>query len=377
MVNFQDWIFERLPKRFWDEDTLVVNGKGIFQRFIEAHGYILDTYITPKIGTLTDINTILTTDEAYVSYIAWYLGNPPDTFYDDDKYRKLLRYIIDINKVKGTKLSYELLFGILGINVTITEDETVDYRYDSGLSYDDGEQYDLGCPPCSGYSLILGDPNNVIIDWEINPLIEAMLMALIKYVEPINARMTSWTYVGSGQYLIDLDSNIPSAGVLTGGGYYNEDETVTVSATPNEGYTFINWLEGGVVISTDSSITFTAVSSRLLIAIFELEVASDYRASISVGPGPDYNMATEVNVPYSEGTQIQVNTPVLSGYNYLFISAPTSKTLTVRNTLLIDVTSSYTSIGTDNRPGYYGNTIYKKDNVFDTTESVGFYLTFE
>lgn len=101
-----------------------------------------------------------------------------------------------------------------------------------------------------------------------------------------------------------------------------------------------------------------------------------YRASISVGPGPDYNMATDTNVPYSENVSIEVQSPTLSGYNYFFVSAPTSRTLTIINSMGINVTSDYTAIGFDNRAGFYGNTVYRKNSVFYTGFSVKFFLTF-
>jgi len=43
---------------------------------------------------------------------------------------------------------------------------------------------------------------------------------------------------------------------------------VTVKATPNSGYMFINWSEGGNVISTSASYSFTIVNNRSLTAQF-------------------------------------------------------------------------------------------------------------
>ena len=104
--------------------------------------------------------------------------------------------------------------------------------------------------------------------------------------------------------------------------------------------------------------------------------ALPYRASLSVGPGPDYNMATDTNVPYSQGTPITTASPILEGYNFFFVSVPTGRSWSIRNAMFIDVMSFYTAIGTDNRPGYADNTVYRKDSVFDTEEAVTFYLTF-
>lgn len=178
------------------------------------------------------------------------------------------------------------------------------------------------------------------------------------------------------QYFLDLELNIESSGVLSGEGYYDEGSIVTINAVASPGYVFVNWTEDDVEIGTDSSIDVTVDSDKLIVANFMPEGTLLYRASISVGPGPDYNMDTDTNVPYSENVSIQVESPVLPGYNYFFVSAPTSRSLIIRNSLFLDVTSSYSAIGTDNRVGYYGNTVYRKGSVFDTEEHVIFHLTF-
>ncbi len=45
-------------------------------------------------------------------------------------------------------------------------------------------------------------------------------------------------------------------------------ESVTLVATPNSGYTFFNWTQGGTIVSSSSSYTFTPTGNQLLIANF-------------------------------------------------------------------------------------------------------------
>jgi hypothetical protein len=67
-----------------------------------------------------------------------------------------------------------------------------------------------------------------------------------------------------------LSSN-PLAGGTTGGsGTFNSGSSVTVTATTNAGYVFINWKENGVVVSTNASYTFTIIGNRTLVANFAL-----------------------------------------------------------------------------------------------------------
>lgn len=60
-------------------------------------------------------------------------------------------------------------------------------------------------------------------------------------------------------------------GTVSGGGQYQEGESVTVTATPNEGHQFVAWQEGGQTVSTSASYTFTISEDRALTAVFEEE----------------------------------------------------------------------------------------------------------
>ena len=49
---------------------------------------------------------------------------------------------------------------------------------------------------------------------------------------------------------------------------FYEGETCVVTATPNEGYGFVNWTENDAAASTDASYSFTVASDRNLVANF-------------------------------------------------------------------------------------------------------------
>lgn len=61
-----------------------------------------------------------------------------------------------------------------------------------------------------------------------------------------------------------------AGGNVTGGGSVSAGSNVTVAATPNEGYTFTIWTEGGTQISTNTSYSFTANADRTLVANFSI-----------------------------------------------------------------------------------------------------------
>ncbi|MCL2042180.1 MAG: leucine-rich repeat protein, partial [Bacteroidales bacterium] len=61
-------------------------------------------------------------------------------------------------------------------------------------------------------------------------------------------------------------------GTVSGGGTHNCGTEITVTATPNTGYEFVNWTEGDIgEVSTDANYTFTVALPRVLTANFQLK----------------------------------------------------------------------------------------------------------
>ena len=71
------------------------------------------------------------------------------------------------------------------------------------------------------------------------------------------------------QYTITVTASPEEGGTVTGGNSYQQGETCTVTATANEGYTFVNWTENGNEVTTNDSYTFPVNRDRNLVAIFK------------------------------------------------------------------------------------------------------------
>ena len=67
--------------------------------------------------------------------------------------------------------------------------------------------------------------------------------------------------------------------MTSGSGSYERNFFVTVSATPNEGYKFINWTENGEVVSEEAEYSFEITENRNLVANFE-EIIYKYKISV-------------------------------------------------------------------------------------------------
>jgi hypothetical protein len=92
-------------------------------------------------------------------------------------------------------------------------------------------------------------------------------------------------------------------GIATGGGSYLYGDNLTVTATANEGYNFISWVEDDNVVSTEANYSFTVTGSRSLTAIFDLktfEIAAsvDPEEAASISGSGTYNYGDEVTLTF-------------------------------------------------------------------------------
>ena len=192
------FLFNNLPIRYKIDDTYKDNNdRGLLERYLEIFGLEVDEEITPLIQNYINNVDPTLADEKFLNYLAYTLGNPPDMWNDPVKYAKLLRYIMSVYKVKGTILSYQLFFALLGFSVSVVEYPPIEYIMDEGHLMDEDKIMDTHCPGCSDYDLIfsiLVNPNSVfncsapsvtVLDQTTIDLINKV----IKFIEPINAHL--------------------------------------------------------------------------------------------------------------------------------------------------------------------------------------------
>ena len=75
-------------------------------------------------------------------------------------------------------------------------------------------------------------------------------------------------------YYVSANTSPMVGGIVYGTGPSCANETCTLEAIPDVGYTFVNWTEGSTVVSTDPVYTFTATSNRTLTANFTFNTAN-------------------------------------------------------------------------------------------------------
>ncbi|MCI9176772.1 MAG: hypothetical protein HFH49_17975 [Lachnospiraceae bacterium] len=131
-------------------------------------------------------------------------------------------------------------------------------------------------------------------------------------------------------YTIDVASDPAHGGDVSGGGYYEDGASVTITASPKAGFRFLEWIENGSQVSTDASYTFTVNGNRKLTAVFEPVSKPTFHIELSatqggtVSGGGDYEEGTSVTACATpdEGCQFlywtEDNQPVCNEASYSF-----------------------------------------------------------
>lgn len=142
--------------------------------------------------------------------------------------------------------------------VTVTADppngDGGDVEVDSS-KYEPGELAKLKALPKSGWCFVNWTQNGVPVSTDPN------------FQFNVTANRTLVGHFAQGNR-IDASVYLGVGGTVTGGGVYQSDDTVTLEATANPGYVFLNWTENGTPVSTEATYNFTCSAGLVLEANF-------------------------------------------------------------------------------------------------------------
>lgn len=113
-------------------------------------------------------------------------------------------------------------------------------------------------------------------------------------------------------YTIATTASPVAGGTVSGGGIANSGDSVTVIATPNSGYNFVNWTEGGAIVGSSPAYTFAATADRTLVANFQ---RITYTIATSASPIAGGTVSGDGIV--NSGDSVTVIATPNSGYNFV------------------------------------------------------------
>jgi len=122
-----------------------------------------------------------------------------------------------------------------------------------------------------------------------------------------------WTFTTIPQ--VTLSSNPAAGGTTAGGGLFAQGSVVTITATPNTGFTFTNWTNGGVVVSTSASYQFTMAGNKAFVANFAAVIPGNFAVTLSSNPAAGGKTAGSGS--YKAGSVVAVTAVPNAGYSFV------------------------------------------------------------
>ena len=115
----------------------------------------------------------------------------------------------------------------------------------------------------------------------------------------------------TSNYNISLNANPGQGGTVSGGGTFPQGQSITVTATAADNFTFSNWTENGSVVSSNASYSFTVTANRSLTANF-----SQNSYAVTTASSPQDGGTTTGAGNYSHGQTAMVNATPATGYTF-------------------------------------------------------------
>ena len=106
------------------------------------------------------------------------------------------------------------------------------------------------------------------------------------YTFTVSSNRTLEARYTQNTHTVSVSANPSAGGTVSGGGTFNCGTSPTVTATPNSGYHFVNWTEGGSQVSTSASYTISSISANhTLVANFEANSSGGEEECPVIGEG--------------------------------------------------------------------------------------------
>lgn len=139
--------------------------------------------------------------------------------------------------------------------------------------------------------------------------------AVVQYTyDALGNRLTKTITGVSVNYTIIATASPSNGGAVNGAGSFQEGSTCNLTAMAYSGYTFINWTENNIQVSSNANYSFTVTANRTLVAHFE-QVLPD-NCIITASASPEEGGTVSGTGTYTQGSNCTLTASPNLGYTF-------------------------------------------------------------
>ncbi|MES2005345.1 MAG: ice-binding family protein [Bacteroidota bacterium] len=158
------------------------------------------------------------------------------------------------------------------------------------------------------------NPGFTFLNWTENGAIVSSSSSFQFVIAGNRTLVANFTSIPALQFAVILSNNPAAGGTNSGSGTYASGTSVTVAASANTGYTFVNWTESGTIVSTSASYTFPIAATRTLVANY---VINSYTLTTTANPLTGGSITRSPDqLKYDHGTQVLLTALPAPGYTF-------------------------------------------------------------
>ncbi len=205
-------------------------------------------------------------------------------------------YIFDISANRTLVANFSQITYTVGVTANPPAGGIVS----GGGTFNSGASVTVTATPNAGYSFV---------NWTEGA---TTVSTSASYIFNISANRTLVANFSQITYTVGVTANPPAGGIVSGGGTFNSGASVTVTATPNAGYSFVNWTEGATTVSTSASYIFNISANRTLVANF-----SQITYTVGVTANPPAGGIVSGGGTFNSGASVTVTATPNAGYSFV------------------------------------------------------------
>ena len=189
--------------------------------------------------------------------------------------------------------------------VTIALEANTDYTFKVASS-DWGEEYGKGSFTATATVKLTSKGENISLKTS----------AAGDYVFTWEMSTSKLTVTYPTLYAVTATANDAAMGTITGAGDYGKGSTATLTATPKDGYLFVNWTKGGEEVATTQEYSFKVTEAVALVANFEAAPEEVHNVTVSYVCGGNKIADDQTVAAVGETSAETVEAPAIFGYTF-------------------------------------------------------------